>query len=186
MKKRNTILSILTIDPGFKTGWACFKYIDPNQSKSILKADLKTNLVTGCFSALSYLPFIDKINELCLDFGLFIQNNPGNTCIIERVEMWPASPNSYIPSLKRKGEVVPDLIKLSYLIGGYLEICRQFGVSVKLINFSKWGGQLKPSGIRAQVEHILNRKFKNQLKKSNILGIDYIYKPFGYTEENIY
>ena len=30
------------------------------------------------------------------------------------------------------------------------------------------------------------RKLKKQLKKSNILGIDYIYKPLGYTEENIY
>lgn len=30
------------------------------------------------------------------------------------------------------------------------------------------------------------RKFKKQLKKHKILGIDYIYKPLGYTEENIY
>ena len=30
------------------------------------------------------------------------------------------------------------------------------------------------------------RKFKQQLKKYKILGKDYIYKPLGYTEENIY
>lgn len=30
------------------------------------------------------------------------------------------------------------------------------------------------------------RKFKKQLKKYKILGIDYIHKPLGYTEENIY
>lgn len=30
------------------------------------------------------------------------------------------------------------------------------------------------------------RRLKSAIKKSNILGTDYIYKPLGYTEENVY
>lgn len=138
------INDILTIDPGFHTGYA---YWTGNNDP-----------ITGCFNlsrGKKVVTIEDQLNDMWLKFSALIKTLEPVGCIIESVEHWGGSLKSRTASSKG------DLSKLSYLIGGYSYICSKKGISFKLVPAKTWKGQLPNSALVGRVKMINGKEYPN-------------------------
>ena len=120
---------MISIDPGFNTGWAYW--------------ERKTLIDFGSFNSV-YAPHKDQYQFFpdmfrTFKFELFksLKLRP-TTVVIEKVNLWGGSMKS-MASAKRG-----DLFQLAYLIGGYYQICsmKKFIFNIQLISVNEWKGQM--------------------------------------------
>ena len=136
---------ILTVDPGFHTGYAYWKgdkypvtgSLNLSKGKKVVEPEMKFEDMWGKFEALikSYNPEI---------------------CFIESVEHWGGSLKSRVASVRG------DLATLSYLVGGYGNICKQHGVVWCLVSAKQWKGQLPNSALVERVKLINGQEYPNE------------------------
>ena len=143
-------LKLLTIDPGDVTAWAYW-----TNSMYPVTGDYRLNRILHSTLEAQLGSMWDKFDAL-------IDEIHPTLCIIEGVEVWEGSLKSHTASIKRKGQDVPSLFKLAKLVGGYCNICYRQDIKFEIITFRKWGGQLSPEAVRAQVQHINKRKYRSQ------------------------
>ena len=138
---------VLTVDPGDSTGWAFW-------SEGEL---IKTGQITG-----KKKDVMDQYRYMWHEFYTLIQKYCPDICLIEGIEIYSGSIKSHIAIRKRKGKEMAPLVKLAYLIGGYVCICLRSNTETRIVPFSKWGGQLSPLAVRAQVAYITGKEFNTQ------------------------
>lgn len=140
---------VMTVDPGDNTAWAIWnRRTLPETGMFVL--DKKIIKVEDQFKYMW-----EKFEDLISGFNF-------NKVYIEGVEVYTGSLKSKTASVKRKGQKIPSLFKLAFLIGGYCRICTENYVDFEIINFSQWGGQMPPNAVQAQIRHLLNTEFESQ------------------------
>lgn len=142
---------ILTIDPGFTTGWALW-----NDIHHPVTGELKLN------KKIKYKNTEEKLNALCAAFQILLSVKQPTVVYIEGVEVWGGSTRSLVAVKRRKEDPIAPLFKLAYLVGGYCNVCGQYGKEFKILNFTDWGGQMTPEAVRLRVKRALKREYTSQ------------------------
>lgn len=137
------LYKVLTIDPGFNTGYAYWEktlkpvvgsYKVPNRYK---KETIECKMVL-----------------LFREFEIVLRTFDPIKCIIESVENWDSLKSN---TASKRG----DLAKLAYLVGGYSEICRKNGVLFELISARKWKGNLPNKVVEKRVTYVNGETYPN-------------------------
>lgn len=157
MPKKLDIFPVLTVDPGWNTGWAYWENSKKVQTGQIQFLKSSDDLMMN-------------FKELFNRFEEILDIIPGlpTLVIIESVELWGSSTKSYAST------ATGSLFKLAYLIGGYTSICITYGLPVKYLPFREWGGQLSPNAVRKWVQRVLQREFSSQhIYDAVAMGLSY-------------
>jgi hypothetical protein len=80
---------------------------------------------------------VSQLNQMLDKFDELLKEYLPETVVIESVELWGASAKSLMTGY------TGDLMKLSYLVGGYLSICNDMKIPVLLISAKRWKGQMR-------------------------------------------
>jgi len=143
--------NILTIDPGDNTAWALWERDNIHPKVGLIELDKKENPVVE-----------DQLTSMWFQFRSIIQQLKPNKVFMEGVEVYGGSLKSMVAVKKTKHQKIPSLFKLSFLIGGYCNICYQHQIPFEIINFTEWGGQLPPQAVRSQVHLIGEKRYTSQ------------------------
>ena len=127
---------MLTIDPGFHTGLALWD------------GDLEPRIDSiNVSSKKSIKTLEDKLDDMWMKFEGYLADNilDIELVVIEGVETWSGSSKSKVAS------TTGSLSKLSYLIGGYCQLCREYGIAFKIISVRDWKGNLPKEVVEKRV-----------------------------------
>jgi len=150
---------LLTIDPGYSTGWALWR-----NSRSPVTGQI--TLPRGRFHSLE-----EKLNYMWVEFELLLTKKKPTQVLIEGVELWSSSVKSHTSGVRG------DLFKLSYLVGGYANIANNYGAAFGLINFKEWGAQLTPEAVRSWVKRVIGKEYKSQhITDAVAMGLSFLGK----------
>ena len=158
------LTNCMTVDPGWSTGIAWwmgdYKPIthiikEPPRRKKIKIEPSRLKFMFSKFHAIlqSHLPSVDYV-------------------YIEGVEMWSGNVRSLTAA--QRG----DLFALSYLVGGYINICQSRGVTVRLVyprgNKAKgrvmWKGQLNTSMLIKRIHRINKQTYPDHIREAVGIG----------------
>lgn len=140
---------ILTVDPGMNTAWAYW-------TRKTLPVVGEFNVNDKFQNTLEL-----KFQHLWFEFDLVVANKKPDLVIIEGVEVY-FNAISLIAARKTKFSEIPALFKLSYIIGGYLNICDNHNIHFEIVPFTRWGGQLTPEAVKAQVYQITKQHYDSE------------------------
>jgi len=134
----------LTVDPGQPTGWAAW-HGDPHPTTGILRSAQQRGHATTLG---------DRLCSLWLQFGALLKvlDKDINCVWIESVRNRPTL----------RGQMISQsgsLTSLSYLIGGYWNMCYRHNKDVKLVD-PKWLGQLDEKKMVIRVEKTNGRIYR--------------------------
>lgn len=154
----------MTVDPGWNTGIAYWTgdndpvtYVikEPPRRKKIKIEPARLKFMYTSFrKIIETLPTVPDI------------------CIIEGVEMWTGNVRSLTAA--QRG----NLFALAYLVGGYINICHMFCMTVKLVyprgNKAKgqimWKGQLTPEMVAKRIYRINKTKYPEHIREAVGIG----------------
>ena len=145
MKKVKTLL---TIDPGDKTGFAFWQ-----KGKLIESGEFKAN---------TSLPFQKQFKQMWVEFDNLVLHRTLELVLIEGVEVYGNSAKSIMCAKRGKHHPIPPLFKLAYLLGGYLNVCDNYDIPFEIPIFRDWGGNLSPEAVKAQIQYIIKKEFTSQ------------------------
>jgi hypothetical protein len=138
---------VLTVDPGYNTGWAYWKegsVIQTGLIRAPVRADCKT--------------IVERLDLIWSTFALDCFEPPlaPRRAIIESVELWGGSAKSQMSA--QRG----DLMSLSYCVGGLMEICLREHIKVSLVPALKWKGQLPNSALKLRIKRAIDMEFPSE------------------------
>ena len=135
---------MLTIDPGFHTGLAIWD--------GTMKPKLDCINVS---SGKGVETLEDRIADMWEKFEYYISDNilDISLVIIEGVENWSGSLKS------KTASVTGSLSKLSYLVGGYCQVCQQYGLPFQIISVRDWKGNLSKNVVEMRVKKLVTLEY---------------------------
>lgn len=164
MKKesRKQLSKVLTVDPGWNTGWALW-LSDNKPLTGIIKEPPRRKIIKLEPMRLSFM------------FGYFrilLETHSPLEVIIEGVEMWSGNVKSMTAA--QRG----NLFSLAYIVGGYIECCSSRGISCKLVyprgNKAKeqvmWKGQLNAKQLAARIKRINGETYPEHIREAVGIG----------------
>ncbi len=147
-----------TTDTGMNTGIANWEYNAVMDSVA-----LTTSQFTARGKTLE-----DKLKNAWGKFEEVVQTFSPDIVYLESQQFWSQS----VESVASAGSA--DLFKLSYLTGGYANICDSNGVGFKLISPNRWKGQMGKEATKRRVERVFRSLGVNEIPKLNGHVIDAI------------
>ena len=154
----------LSVDPGWNTGWADWKYSDkanPFPDVGIFK--LPPKIEKTFEERLIYM--LDRFH------GLLKTKNP-KLLIIEGTEVWNSALGNAAATKKTKLGFSP-VIQLSVLVGGYCAIAIGEVINFKIVSPAGkdgWKGQMNDEVIAARIKRINGQTYPEHIREAVGLG----------------
>ena len=160
MKKLN---NVMTVDPGWSTGIA-YWLGDNKPITKLIKEPPKRKIIKIEPVRLRYM--YTYFRKSVLSFPCV------NVCYIEGVEMWSGNVRSLTAA--QRG----NLFALSYIVGGYINICQSLEISTKLVyprgNKAKgqvmWKGQLSADKVAKRIKRINGLTYPEHIREAVGIG----------------
>lgn len=157
-----TLKRVLTIDPGWSTGLA-YWIGDLEPITDIIKEPAKRKKIQSEVLRLKYM--LSK-------FEAYIKAKEPDEAIIEGVELWSGSVRSMASATKG------DTFTLAYLVGGYMKICIDYGVDVRLVyprgdkkrGKEAWKGQMNADMIAKRIHRINGVTYPEHIREAVGIG----------------
>lgn len=130
---------VITIDPGNNTGYAVW---EPNKRKPVTGIIRSTEKEVEAFLYIM-LGQMEEVVEIHKPFR----------AVIEGVQVWGDLKS--ITSARRG-----NLMKLSYLVGGYFTLFGLQGIGCKIVNPQHWKGQMNKDAVALRVEREIGETYK--------------------------
>lgn len=133
---------LLSVDPGFNTGWAYWEGTDTPKTGHIVAIEKVTNVAL-------------RLRDLAEQFSAVLGKYHPQRIIIE--DQWFSEYNMTSLASAKTGAMK----KLTWLTGAYLVVCFDVGVTPELVLPVKWKGQMDDLAVKKRVELVTGIKYKN-------------------------
>lgn len=147
----------MMVDPGFNgTGWAFFNGTPfPTTGRFALKRDKVSDIV-------------QRINKMADEFSVLVKIARDDWDVKKiTIEGTDYRPGSFKGSVAASSGAV---VKLSYLVGSYISVCRFHDVPCTVIEASEWKGNLPKEVVGPRIERLNNRIYKEHEEEAVGMG----------------
>ncbi len=156
--------NVVSVDPGWNTGLA-YWIGDKFPITNLIKEPPKRKKIKIEPTRLQYM--FDKFNA-------YIKSNDLDLCIIEGVEMWTGSVRSMTSAARG------NLFSLAYIVGGYINICYQQGIEIKLVyprggkDREMWKGQLNAEMVAKRIYRLNKKTYPEHIREAVGIGFSHM------------
>jgi hypothetical protein len=152
MLKRFEYKWMLTVDPGYHTGWA-FWLSAKNPQVGVLTEDI--GMQGGA---------IARAHNLSEQFGVLLDKCKPTLCVIEGVNLWGGS------AISQAGAAQGYTFELAYLVGMYVCRCLDRDIPVEVPTVNDWKGNLNTKAVAFWIEKINGLQYAEHIREAVGIG----------------